>query len=189
MEVQMRGYSESDVIPIALIWNESGLADSPLQLQQVRNRLAKSTAVLVLTVDQKVVGWLRVCPCADGALARLAVVELAVALPARRQNFAAQLLQQELRLLPKQGFAGLFLPAVRAADPAVMALCARCKLNRTGTLQDYFSPGQDAASFYYACPPPPKGRRQQKTPKDNSRPESESAAAASADRAAKTKKR
>ena len=162
MRLLVRAYSESDLIAICRVWNASGLCRAPLTLQQTRNLFSKSTMGLVITNDGRVVGAMRAVPCADGLLTRLAVVELSV-LPQYRQNgLGRALLSGGLALLPKYGFTGLFLPAIKEENLAATALCTACGLQKSGVLPDFFGPGQCAASFYYACPPKQRKKPTQK---------------------------
>lgn len=151
METEIHSYSESDMISLVRIWNESGLCRKPLSLQQMRNLFAQSRVGLVLTQKGRAVGALRAVSCADGLLAQLAVIELAVLPDCRRKGLGKRLFIKEMELLQAQGFAGILLPVIREDNEAAVRLCTSCGLQKTGILPDYYGKGKPACIFYYAC--------------------------------------
>lgn len=151
MPIAVRSYSESDLVPMRQIWAAQA-ATPVLSLQECRNLFAASRVTLVATQDQRVVGVLRVRPCADDAFAALGVADCRVRTDCLQQGIATALCTAEIAALRRQGFDGLLQPAVAANDEAALALCRRVGLQKVGCLPDYFEPGVDGIVFYCAAP-------------------------------------
>lgn len=122
MELLIRQYSESDVIPIwQLLTKEAQcpgwVRSVPFHLQQCRNLLHRQSLCLVAQVEGRVAGFLLLRPVGEGGWEQFATIEVVVTPKWRRQGIGTALLERAKREITAFGHCGILLaPLAESAE-------------------------------------------------------------------------